>query len=180
MNTIWNKIKKNKDQLNLIAVWCGIALTLCFSIISFCNSQSINKISRENLEQMFRPIGTIRHPGEYIVLNYIPNPEKQFSFCYSPFVVNTGNGVLKYLGNINYGSKYEFNFRKAFLNNKLQNIIVDKMHSYARSTSLQKNDSMFITLLFESDSFFTPVYLYSLAFYEDQNGNLYDTEPARF
>lgn len=135
-----------------------------------------------NLEQSFRPYGLIRHSGKYLKLFNLKlnNSYGKFGFTYSTNISNVGQGILYYLGNLNYSSKTEIDFRKQFLANKLNNITVDKMYSYCRSTPLQTGEHLEINLFFGSDTFYTPIYLYSLALYEDQEGNLYDTQHLLF
>ena len=173
-------LKKEHQPLSFIISCVALICSIVIPIISICNFKSNLRIAENNFNQSFRPIGTIKHRGEFIVVNFLPKSDSSFNFCYRPYIHNTGNGILSYIGHICFTSKEEIDFKKMYLSGKIQDVLFDKMFSYARSSYLNKNDSLCISICCESDSFFSPVFLNCLAFYQDQNGNLYDTEYLLF
>jgi hypothetical protein len=133
------------------------------------------------MRQTFRPLGVASYDTtgvqDRVFIRYNPAAKPgKFSFEYIPILTNRGKGVLSYLGSLHLISKEEIDFRRDFLQNKIDSIEFDRHYSYARRTPIQPDSKYYTTLICENLDFATRYYLYTLFLYEDQDGALYDTE----
>jgi len=98
---------------------------------------------------------------------------------FKPFLSNKGNGVLVYIGHIYFISDIEYSFRDRLFGGLLD---PDKVHfdwNYSRArleTLLPDETARIIAMRVDNINLRDKYYFYSLILYEDQDGNLYDTE----
>jgi hypothetical protein len=171
-----------------IVMALGSVAALIFLRSEFVELREANEIAVSIGRQSYRPIGSVIFSHEnpdLIVINY-PKAKTAdlFSFQCDQEIRNKGAGVLVYIGSLSYLSKSDLEFRKDFLNGKLNSVRVDDAvladlypyTSYLRRIGLGPTDKLRIFISWENIPFSKQYFLYSLYLYEDQNGELYDTE----
>lgn len=145
--------------------------------------QTQTETLNESLLQSYRPLGHIAFidPEDKgrVAIDVPPEGRKEkLSFIFRPILINKGNGVLINIGHIYYITKEQIEFRNNLINNKigLEDILFDWKYGYSRREALLPNDQVTVSVRFDDIEFEDEYYLYILSFYEDQDGNLYDTE----
>ncbi len=151
--------------------------------------QEQSELLNRSLLQTYRPIGWISDTNpnspleEYknvIVTGYTINITLKDSIVieYKPYLVNEGNGVLVYLGHLYYISDTLYSFRE-----RIQKGLIDKNdirfdwhYSRARKTSILPGRHYLLNMKAIDVNYEPFYYFYALTLYEDQEGNLYDTE----
>lgn len=171
----------NEYSSSIIALATVIGLLLVIPQINEFNEQ--NELLKRTLVQSYRPIGfitQINKPNTHIrVIGLPPEGKKdKFTFTYNQSIINEGSGLLVNIGHLYYISKEKINFRKNFLNHEYDSteIKFDGRFDYSRRTTLLPKDTGHVVLRFDDISFEDEYNIYLLFFYEDQDGNLYDTE----
>jgi hypothetical protein len=152
-------------------------------IIELDNLKEQNKLLNSSLMQSYRPLGILRHKDsnesnkDLIIVNFIPTGSKEkISFIDSLDFINKGEGILFFTGFIYYLSDTTINFRKTFLNSGISNIKSDEIFTYTRNYPIEPREKTNIEIFFENIDIRKTYYLYVLAFYKDQDQNLYDTQ----
>ena len=163
-----------------IIIAIGGLIGLYFVIGEFGELRKSNEISLNIIRQSYRPLAILKFTYEkpdLIIVSYrdADSPDL-FSFGYEEKIVNKGLGVLIYLGNVSYLSKSELDFRKSLLDGKIDSVVKDEIPSYVRRRPLMPADTFVFFTPWENIPFSRQYFAYSLHFYEDQNGDLYDTE----
>lgn len=145
------------------------------------NSQS--ELLRKTLIQSFRPIGYINQINigapKLRVIDYPPSGRNdKFSFVYKQHLVNEGAGVLVNIGHLYYLTKERVNFREGFLSGDYDSteIRFDGRIDNSRRQTLLPKDTNEVIIAYHNIEFAEKYNIYLLHFYEDQDGNLYDTE----
>ena len=92
-------------------------------------------------------------------------------------VENRGMGPLLLIGHIQHASDSLYDFRSKLHNNQLDisSISFDAIYTLNRGQSMFNGDSTKLTLLFRDINEYQDGYYYSIIFYKDILGNLYDT-----
>jgi len=97
------------------------------------------------------------------------------------YIENNAEGVLVYIGQISYIDTNLIDFRAEILRDGIDSVNVDLHYSFIRESPIfrqgkRKVDIVNTSIFWDNLAFAAKYYLYILIFYEDQNGNLYDTE----
>ncbi|OGU54851.1 MAG: hypothetical protein A2V66_04585 [Ignavibacteria bacterium RBG_13_36_8] len=164
-----------------------IALTsivgVCFIVKELNDSQIQTELLSRTLMQSYRPLGIIQSsfkPNEQglVILQYLFNKEKKdcFAIGYEPMIKNEGKGILSLLGYIALLSKDVIDFRHSFLDGEVKEVTFDRFGETDRRVTIPPGGTFGISVLFEDVFYETKYVMYILALYEDQDGNLYDTE----
>ena len=148
------------------------------------NLKTQSEVLHKTLIQSYRPLGFIKFidpelpPDQIRVTTLRLGRKDRWSFQFEPTLTNKGNGILVFIGHIYFISKTPISFRDSLLNNslKLEDIKTDGVYGYSRRGALLPNDSVELTVRYDEIEFSNEYHLYILALYEDQDGNLYDTE----
>ena len=140
-----------------------------------------NEVLEQSLRQTYKPIATLTYSidkPELIILGFTQSasPDK-FSFVAYPKMVNAGSGLLSLLGYCSILTKSEVSFRDSLMAGRVSTVYVDSLASYVRRTPVMK-DKMFdgISISCPNIEFQQQYFLQTIVFYEDMDGNLYDTE----
>ena len=149
----------------------------------YSQTDTLNK----SLIQSYRPIGfiTFIDPGEKwdVGIEFLKGGKKEkLSFLYRPSMINKGNGILVNIGHMYYITKEAIEFRKKLLDKELvkEEIHFDWKYDYVRGDALLPNDTADVNIRFDNIEFEEQYYVYIIAFYEDQDGRLYDTVNKTF
>jgi hypothetical protein len=174
------------DKLSSISTFIMLIVSIfgiCFVIDELNNLKEQNKLLNSSLMQSYRPLGILRHKDsnesnkDLIIISFIPTDLKEkISFVDSLDFVNKGEGVLFFTGFIYYLSDTTIDFRKIFLNSGVYNIRNDEIFPYTRNYPIEPNGKTNIEIFLENIDMRKTYYLYILAFYKDQDQNLYDTQ----
>jgi hypothetical protein len=145
-----------------------------------------NVILESSIRESYRPIGIASdHPETdsmgIIEFKYSKEKLDRFAFMKTYYFENNAEGVLVYIGQISFVDSTEIDFRSAILSGEIESVNVDLHYSHIRETPIfgkgKRNlDRMITSIMWEDLIFSERYYVYVLFFYEDQNGNLYDTE----
>jgi hypothetical protein len=145
-----------------------------------------NAFIESSLRQTYRPIGVVyTDPTDPRALELLMRQSEKtvdkFSFGISYYLFNHGLGVLSYIGRFSRLATEEVDFRTGFLNGDFKTVDVDHYYSYARRSTILPYEKIPIaeiktTAFFKDIPFEEKYFVYSLFLYEDQDGNLYDTE----
>lgn len=176
MKCNWNAL----TAIATIAIAIGGLIGLCFVVGEFGELRRANEIALSTVRQSYRPLAVLKFTfkkPELVIVEYsdADSPDR-FSFGYQEEIVNRGLGVLIYLGYISYLSKSDIDFRKSLLDGRIDSVVTDKLPNYVRRKPLMPADTLTIFTPWENVPFSRRYFAYSLHFYEDQNGELYDTE----
>jgi len=171
----------NEHSTAIIAIATIVGLFLVIPQINEFNEQ--NELLRRTLLQSYRPIGyitQINKPNTDIrVIGLPPEGKKdKFTFTYDQSLINEGSGLLVNIGHLYFISKERVDFRKKFLNHDYDSteIRFDGRWDYTRRTTVLPKDTGLVVVRFNDISFEDEYNIYILFFYEDQDGNVYDTE----
>ena len=141
-----------------------------------------SELLRKTLIQSYRPLGYIMQinpdvPDKKIIQGIEGERKDKYSFRYHQSLVNKGSGILVNIGHIYYISKEKIDFRSKFLNGDYDSSMIhfDGRHDYTRRHTLHLNDTNSVWIAFKDIEFAEEYNIYILLFYEDQDGNLYDT-----
>lgn len=145
-----------------------------------------NSYIESSVRQTYRPLGVVHcdpeQPGKVnLVAGYTPEFKDKFALAIPYYVRNYGPGLLSYIGRFSYLSSQSIDFRSRFLGGDIKTVVVDAYYSYARRTTLLPYDADGVSRI-ETEAIFNNIrfedkyFVYSLFLYEDQQGNLYDTE----
>lgn len=191
-----SKVKKWNIWLKII----GAGITILGFVIIIIQLQQFyeqnetlkkqTELLKQSLVQTYRPIGVISYfpPNkesenyEYLKIDGKINPKTlkgSASIIFTPFLINKGNGVLVYIGHLYYVSDIEYSFRQRIFNGLLNPDDVQFDWNYSRSrqeTLLPNEKPRRIPMRMDDIEIREKYYFYSLILYEDQEGNLYDTE----
>jgi len=139
------------------------------------NSQTEMAIS-----QGYRPLGVVRFEHDKPdVMKPSTSPgstKDRFGLGYNLEIFNAGKGPLLFLGYLRYVSDVEIQFRNRLLTRQLDSVVTDQMYTYSRLKPILVSEYTTVLSNWGELSFKRIYYLYSLFFYLDQDGNLYDTE----
>ena len=152
--------------------------------------QKQTELLNKSLVQTYRPIGVILSSPpdnqsanyEYLKIDGKIDPKTlkgTANIVFKPFLINKGNGVLVYIGHLYYLSDEEYSFRDRLLNGLLnpQEVQFDWNYSRIRQETLLPDENpRLISMRIDNIEIRDKYYFYSLILYEDQDGNLYDTE----
>jgi len=145
-----------------------------------------NNVLEMTTRQTYRPIGVAYSDPDNPKMGVIALSGKmdnidRFTIEREYYIANYGQGLLSYIGQINYISKNEIDFRNALLKATIDSVHADRFYSEARRVPIfpefRKNITDVTTKIkWENLRFENKYFIYVLFFYEDQDGNLYDTE----
>ncbi|MGB7063497.1 MAG: hypothetical protein WBF13_14265 [Candidatus Zixiibacteriota bacterium] len=145
-----------------------------------------NSLIESRLTQTYRPIGfACCSPDELelVVVEILSTEEKldKFSFQISYYLYNHGQGVLSYIGCFFMAYPEPVEFRTRLLNGDIDSVNVDSRYSFVRRETVlpyaQSSASRTSApVRFLDVPYAEKYFAYTLFLYEDQEGNLYDTE----
>lgn len=145
-----------------------------------------NSYIESNLYQTYRPLGvahTDPENPEGIMIESLYSKESlgKFSMHIRYHFYNYGQGVLSYIGYFALLTTEETGFRSRFLAGEFDTLTVDQSYSFLRRTTILPYDRLNVSkvktgLLFQDIRLAEQCFVYVLFLYEDQAGNLYDTE----
>ena len=176
----WNKISTIATVIMATIALIGIILL----IAELNQLRDQNVILNRSLTQTYRPVGvairtradTVNVPVKIQYQYHMEDRTDRFSFFYKPVLTNYGGGILRYIGHIYYLSPEYIDFRSAFIGGSVLNPQFDGLSAYARGIPLGPGEKLPCILNLEDVSFADVYFLYCLFLYQDQEGNLYDTE----
>lgn len=181
-------LKSNAVVINALATIVlaiiGV-MGLIFIVSELTELRKQNSFIETNLKQTYRPLGiVVSDPNDpkNIIIGYIETQYKdKFSFIITYSIRNYGQGVLSYIGYFASLTKEPIDFRSKILDGYFDTLIVDAQYSYTRKLTIipydkMKESTFDIIVISENKPFEKKYYLYTLFLYEDQYGNLYDTE----
>jgi hypothetical protein len=161
-----------------------VAVTLIGVIVVICQLGQFaeqNKLLHTTLKQSFRPIGVfgIAHPlGDTVLLEGRSGSKPgKFDLRFDPLFKNAGEGPLVFLGYVSLVSPDKMDFRTKFLAEELDTFAFDNMDPFTRRLPVLPGESVgglkigWTELNYEDE-----YYIYGLFFYEDQEGNLFDSQ----
>lgn len=141
-----------------------------------------NKTLEKTLRQSFRPIASLKEEDKHSGSNFKytfkkPNKESpnKFSFYGEKKNKNIGNGIMLYIGSIYYISDELIDFRNKLLNSKLTNLNFDGKHPHTRGDAVFPQGTYITYINFTDLDFKNEYYIYIIYFYQDIDGNFYDT-----
>jgi hypothetical protein len=162
------------------------AIGLIFLLSELKELRRQNAFTERSLRQTYRPIGVVvTDPADPRALELLMQQSEdavdKFSLGIPYYLMNYGQGVLSYVGRFSLLSTEELDFRNEFLNGHFKKVEVDHYYSYARRSTILPYEKMPVpeiksTALFKNIPYEEKYFVYSLFIYEDQDGNLYDTE----
>lgn len=136
----------------------------------------------KSLIQSYRPLGFIFYndpegKGRHVIEYLNEGKKEKLSFIFRPSMVNKGSGVLVNIGHIYYITTEAINFRQKLLNRDsvIDDIHFDWRYNYTRRDAVLPSDKIEVSVRLDEIEFESQYYLYIMAFYEDQDGQLYDT-----
>lgn len=194
LSNIWKCLNRNSNTIIAIGTILGLILVF-FEFKEFRKQNNTQhkqiKILNEELKylqaelrQAYRPLGIIYEkeiaPGT--PFNIYKNEEYGY-FYYedSLFLRNYGQGILSYIGAFFVCDSLETSLRNSLLNGSLDSVGVDTYYSYMRRITilpvfLDEESKTKIKVSWAGIKPGKKYFHYLLIFYEDQDGNLYDTE----
>lgn len=168
----------------LLAVIGALGLFLVLNELSELRKQ--NGYLESSLKQTYRPLGyacsNARSPDSMLVLvGWTDKSLDRFSFEIDYTIFNHGQGVLCYIGSFFYATTKPIEFRRQFMDGELDSVNVDSRYPFNRLETILPYDKINVsktsaTVIFERVPFEDRYFAYTLFLYEDQDGNLYDTE----
>jgi hypothetical protein len=168
----------------LLAVIGALGLFLVLNELSELRKQ--NSYLESSLKQTYRPLGYAcsnpRSPDSILVImGWTSKSLDRFSFKIDYTIFNHGQGVLCYIGSFFYAATKPIEFRQQLMDGELDSVNVDSRYPFNRlETILPYNKSNVsktgATVIFDRIPFADRYFVYTLLLYEDQDGNLYDTE----
>lgn len=140
-----------------------------------------NAYLEQTLRQTYRPLGVVSYSTaldeQLAKWTVAPgNTTGTFGFLAEPFLHNEGKGVLSYLGVLTYFAGEQLAFRKLLLEGKLDTIIFDGRLPYSRRKPIRPGQAEDYKIVGNQLPLRSEYFVYTLLLYEDQDGNLYDTE----
>jgi hypothetical protein len=140
-----------------------------------------NSYLESTIRQTYRPLGTVKYSlsnnYENIKIKYASDAKPgRFTFGCDPYLYNKGRGVLLYIGAISFVAKNDTNFRWEFLNGHIDSIDFDGVPTYARGYPIRADEYLQVPFIHENLDLEKRYFVCVLYLYEDQEGNLYDTE----
>lgn|SRR5574341_265222 len=137
-----------------------------------------NEIQVSAIRQTYRPLGLIEFtkPGWAYVRKATGSTADRIKIGVDKFLINNGSGLMLYLGSFGYIGDSAIDLRKEFLNGKINSVISDEIQTDQRRVPLRVSDTLVVSLSSGDLPFKRKYYLNILYLYEDQNGDLYDTE----
>lgn len=145
-----------------------------------------NSYIESSLKQTYRPLGYARtspDDPELIIVEALWTSESldRFSFSMEYNIYNHGHGVLCYIGSFFLATTEAIDFRQQLINAVLDSVNVDGRYPFTRRETILPYDKSNISrvgafALFQDLPFAEKYFVYNLFLYEDQEGNLYDTE----
>ena len=149
-----------------------------FVIREFKQLKSQNEILNRSLKQSYRPVGSIRNPrGKIAFITKTSGDNKEtWDLVYSPFLSNLGHGILIYLGYVYAVAQESIDFRHKLLSGITDTLAFDSLSGYARGAPMAPGDSLKLNLHWEQLPFSKRFFLYTLVFYKNQDGDVFDTE----
>jgi len=176
-------MKCNWEKWNAIAtiiMAVGGLIGLYYLISEFGELRKSNEIALNTVRQSYRPLAIVRfthqRPDLAVVNHSDLTPSRCFNFGYTEQIVNKGLGVLIYLGYVSYLSESELDFRNHLLDDEIPSVSQDSAPAYARRRPIAPGETLTIFTVWEDVPFSRAYFAYSLHLYEDQDGELYDTE----
>lgn len=168
----------------LLVVVGALGLILVLNELSELHKQ--NSYFESSLRQTYRPLGYARSstddPDKIIVgTSWTNQAVDRFSFGISYTIFNHGQGLMCYIGSFFLATTKPIEFRRQFIDGVLDRVNVDGRYPFTRretilpyyKSNISKTDA---AVLFEHLPFAERYFVYTLFLYEDQEGNLYDTE----
>jgi hypothetical protein len=138
-----------------------------------------NLILEKTLKQNYRPVGVAKladNDSLFIVQFARSDSIGKINIVLKPKLYNMGKGVLSLIGHISYCSYEKIDFRSKLLNGEIENFSFDYFREEARGKPIMQNEYWPIIIEQKNLPIENIYYIYSLIFYKDQDGNLYDTE----
>lgn len=184
-----------KHKVMIFQVFASYLLVIIGAIGVFFILEELNEIKEQNkallnqnltlertLRQSYRPLGVARHSWEekeLMIVRYPSSDTKEkdkITFQIVNELKNQGKGLLSSLGFVYFLSNELINFRDKFLNGEIAGVNFDPLPTFARRTPLLPGETQITVAECENVPFERRYFLYILFLYEDQDGNLYDTE----
>lgn len=174
-----------KDWINLVS-GAVVALTAIVGVSLL--TAELRELRRQNqylnrsLMQSYRPLGVAiqtRDDGsrKTLVIHYTPCDKKdRFSFVYQPVLTNRGQGLLSYVGHFYAISTSPKSLRATVLSGNIAGVLFDDLVAEERRQPMLAGQTSVLSVAAESLPFESKYYLSIVFLYEDQDGNLYDTE----
>ena len=175
----------NKNFLSVAPNWIVAIMAIVGTIGLLCELTQFrkqNETLEKTLKQTYRPVGVVRHnfndaTGKIGVRFYEASDVGHFSFIMYPKIKNFGQGILTYLGSLSYLATEFIPFREKLLNGEIDEVKFDGLLFEARRYPLLPGgDPYEVKVNWENIPYENAYYLYILFLYEDQDGNLFDTE----
>lgn len=166
-----------------IASWASVvvaAIAVVFLIYELREMRKTSNATNRILKQSYRPIGfprTGEDPHDVNIGYNRGRAKNLFNFGFQVRLTNKGVGPLVYIGSFSYLSESPKNLRDGFLKGDIDSVVFDKVYNELRGKTILPGDFFEWTRVEWEDKEFKPVYYsYTVFLYEDQDGNLYDTE----
>jgi hypothetical protein len=180
MKCNWNAL----TAIATIAIAIGGLIGLYYVVGEFGELRKANEIALSTVRQSYRPLAIVRfaqRDPSLVIVGYGEGiSADRFTFGYDEEILNRGLGVLIYLGYVSYLSTTELNFRNSLMDGKIDTVSQDDLLPYARRRPIAPGEAIPVTTTWMDIPFLHQYFAYSLHFYEDLNGGLYDTEHLNF
>lgn len=140
-----------------------------------------NELLQRTLNQSYRPLASISYtesePGVYemSLAPVVGGRPDRYAFQAKLHIRNLGQGLMRHLGYIHYVDRDTIPFRDSYLSGPLK-VLYDGLSPLARGAPLPPGESVEAALRWSGIGPTDNLFSYVLIFYEDQVGNLYDTE----
>lgn len=167
-----------------LALIGGVGLIFLISELKELRRQS--SYIESSLKQTYRPLGYARSSPDdpqLIIVETLWTSESldRFSFSIEYNIYNHGHGVLCYIGSFFLATTEAIDFRQQLISGVLDSVNVDGRYPFTRRETILPYDKSNVSrvgafALFQDVPFAEKYFVYNLFLYEDQEGNLYDTE----
>ena len=196
-NSTLDKVMKNISRLSQL----GLFITAIFGIIYVTQELSLLRKQSETAEKNIsllkeemklsqKPVGLVRssyyenpwepNPAPLLYFQDFPqeNEPDQFKIHVTPRFINAGKDALVLIGSIGYRSPKIINFRADLLSEKIDlgDLKYGFIKNFLSRTTILPGDFIIGKFKFYGINYKRTYYFYYIYFYEDINGNLYDTE----
>lgn len=144
------------------------------------NLQEQNSYLNRSLMQSYRPLGIFKPKDKgnrTIYVTFVETITKEkISFNYEQDFSNKGTGILFLTGYIYYITENYIDFRKSLLSNEIKKVEPDEIFPYTRNYPINPGEKILLPIMYRNIEMKKKYYLYIIAFYKDQDQNLYDTQ----
>jgi len=172
------------EKATTVATWLIAATAMLGTIFVVCEYREIKNQTQHlhrTLRQSYKPVGSF--PREKIgdlapaQIGCEPCGETdRFSLLFVPQLENQGSGLLVYVGHMYCVSRSRVDFRDRLIRGEAVAFEVDKLLPFGRRMPLAPGEHIGIKVVADSLPFHREYYVHTLVLYEDQDGNLFDTD----